>query len=128
MLDIAQVTYDPDGMGYLYLAEDLVVFTDEFEVNENLNLDFGGYKRLIGIEFFGYEAERIRKWSNRNHVFKLAEVNGMKCYSFRISDEEPQSSYQLNKSITFYFSKKKYRGFLGIDIFNLEEYRSEFYW
>lgn len=102
------------------------VFTDELKVNDDLNLDFSGYKRLIGIEFFGAEAERIRKWNNKNHVFQLSEANGVKCYSFRVSDRKPQSSYQLNKSVTFYFSKKKYKEFLGIDIFNLEEYRPEF--
>jgi uncharacterized protein YuzE len=125
MFSGTQVTYDGD-MGYLYLAEDSVVFTDELEVNANINLDFGGHKRLIGIEFFGYEADCIREWSDLSQVFQLAEVNGEQCYSFRVNDDKPQSSYQLNEGVTFYFSQKKHKGFLGIDICNVEAYQAEF--
>lgn len=113
-------------IGYLYLAEDLVVFTDELKVNDGLNLDFGGYKRLIGIEFFGDESECIKHWNNKNQVFQLVEKDGVKCYSFRVTDDTPKSSYQLNKGITFYFSNKGYKGFLGLDIFNIDDYRTEF--
>jgi hypothetical protein len=96
------------------------------KVNHDLNLDFGGSKRLIGIEFFGDEAEQIKSWNNKNHVFQFVEKNGIKHYSFRVNTDPPMSSYQLNKGITFYFKKRGYKEFLGLDIFNIDDYRAEF--
>lgn len=51
MFGMSQITYGSDT-GYLYLAEDLVVSTDELKVNNDLNLDFGAYQLNEGVTFY----------------------------------------------------------------------------
>jgi hypothetical protein len=103
----------------------MVVCTAELAVNSLLNLDFGGKQRLIGIEFFNEEANRLRDLAGQKHVFRVVQNKEHEYFSFRVSDEIRNSSYHLNQAVTFHFCKPNYKGFLGIDIYRTEDYWTE---
>ena len=115
------ITYDPEiQMAYLYVipftSEIEIESTEELEENPKLNLDIDQFDRIVGIEFFGENASKLKGLTNRSKIYKKETSNDNNyIYSFRVSQENHLQKV-LFHNIVFYFSDKKYEEFIGFDI------------
>ena len=115
------ITYDPEiQMAYLYVipftSEIKIESTEELEENPKLNLDIDQFDRIVGIEFFGENAHKLKELTNRSKIYiKKASNDNAYIYSFRVSQDNYLQKV-LFHNIVFYFSDKKYEEFIGFDI------------
>ena len=124
------ITYDPEiQMAYLYVipftSEIEIESTEELEENPKLNLDIDQFDRIVGIEFFGENASKLKGLTNRSKIYKKETSNDNNyIYSFRVSQENHLQKV-LFHNIVFYFSDKKYEEFIGFDIMKPSLYGHE---
>lgn len=115
------ITYDPEiQMAYLYVipftSEIKIESTEELEENPKLNLDIDQFDRIVGIEFFGENAHKLKELTNMSKIYiKKASNDNAYIYSFRVSQDNYLQKV-LFHNIVFYFSDKKYEEFIGFDI------------
>lgn len=115
------ITYDSEiQMAYLYVipfTSDIeIASTEELEESPTLNLDIDQFDRIVGIEFFGENADKLKELTNRSKIYKKKTSNDNKyIYSFRISQDNHLQKV-LFHNIVFYFSDKHYEDFIGFDI------------
>ncbi|PEK97188.1 DUF2283 domain-containing protein [Bacillus mycoides] len=69
------LTYDSEiQMAYLYLipftADIEMESTEELEENPKLNLDIDQFDRIVGIEFFGENADKLKELTNMSKIYK----------------------------------------------------------
>ncbi|KAB2454416.1 DUF2283 domain-containing protein [Bacillus sp. CH126_4D] len=124
------ITYDSEiQMAYLYLipftSQIEIESTEELEENPKLNLDIDQFDRIVGIEFFGENARKLKDLTNRSKIYKKKTSNDKECiYSFRLSQDNYLQKV-LFHNIVFYFADKKYEEFIGFDIINPSLYGHE---
>lgn len=115
------ITYDPAiQMAYLYVipftSEIEIESTEELEENPTLNLDIDQFDRIVGIEFFGGNASKLKELTNKSKIYiKKTSNDNTYIYSFRLS-QDTHLQKVLFHNIVFYFSDKKYEEFIGFDI------------
>ncbi|MBE7094148.1 DUF2283 domain-containing protein [Bacillus cereus] len=115
------ITYDSEiQMAYLYVipfTSDIEIeSTEELEENPKLNVDIDQFDRIVGIEFFGENARKLKELTNRSKIYKKKTSNDNKyIYSFRFSQDNHLQKV-LFHNIVFYFSDKHYEDFIGFDI------------
>lgn len=115
------ITYDPAiQMAYLYVipftSEIEIESTEELEENPTLNLDIDQFDRIVGIEFFGGNASKLKELTNKSKIYiKKTSNDNTYRYSFRLS-QDTHLQKVLFHNIVFYFSDKKYEEFIGFDI------------
>ncbi|EOP07240.1 DUF2283 domain-containing protein [Bacillus sp. WC2507] len=115
------ITYDPEiQMAYLYVipftSEIEIESTEELEENPKLNLDIDQFDRIVGIEFFGENASKLKGLTNRSKIYiKKTSNDNNYIYSFRVSQENHLQKVAFHH-VVFYFADKKYEGFIGFDI------------
>ncbi|GAB6442450.1 MULTISPECIES: DUF2283 domain-containing protein [Bacillus] len=115
------ITYDPEiQMAYLYVipftSEIEIESTEELEENPKLNLDIDQFDRIVGIEFFGENACKLKGLTNRNKIYKKKTSNDNSyIYSFRVSQDNHSQKVAFHH-VVFYFADKKYEEFTGFDI------------
>lgn len=68
------ITYDPEiQMAYLYVipftSEIEIESIEELEENPNLNLDIDQFDRIVGIEFFGENARKLKELTNKSKIY-----------------------------------------------------------
>ncbi|MCU5681481.1 DUF2283 domain-containing protein [Bacillus wiedmannii] len=124
------ITYDSEiQMAYLYVipftSEIEIESTEELEENPKLNVDIDQFNRIVGIEFFGENARKLKGLTNRSKIYKKKASNDNKyIYSFRIS-QDIHLQKVLFHNIVFYFSDKQYEDFIGFDIMKPSLYGHE---
>lgn len=69
------IIYDSEiQMAYLYLipftSEIEIESTEELEENPKLNVDIDQFDRIVGIEFFGENARKLKGLTNRSKIYK----------------------------------------------------------
>ncbi|BCU83173.1 hypothetical protein JIR001_29560 [Polycladomyces abyssicola] len=127
----AQVTYDDyAGMGYIYFTPPTpgcVVKTVELEVNSDLMLDFDRNGRLVGIELGGKTSDRLKEWAGRNHIFEK-HFHHDKGYFFRfmMTDLPHTLQYAVVEHVVFHFKDDRYNDFIGIDLYDIDQYSESF--
>ncbi|MDA2779784.1 DUF2283 domain-containing protein [Bacillus cereus group sp. Bc002] len=115
------ITYDPESqMAYLYVipftSEIEIESTEELEENPTLNLDIDQFDRIVGIEFFGGNASKLKELTNKSKIYiKKTSNDNTYIYSFRLY-QDTHLQKVLFHNIVFYFSDKKYEEFIGFDI------------
>ncbi|KAB2442528.1 DUF2283 domain-containing protein [Bacillus luti] len=115
------ITYDPEiQMAYLYIipftSHIEVESTEELEENPKLNVDIDQFDRIVGIEFFGENALKLKELTNRSTIYKKKTSNDKECiYSFRVSRDNPLQKVVFHH-VVFYFSDNQYEDFVGFDI------------
>ncbi|MRB20589.1 DUF2283 domain-containing protein [Bacillus thuringiensis] len=115
------ITYDPEiQMAYLYVipftSEIKIESTEELEENPKLNLDIDQFDRIVGIEFFGENAHKLKELTNMSKIYiKKASNDNAYIYSFRVSQDNYLQKV-LFQNVVFYFADKKYEEFIGFDI------------
>ncbi|WP_237979736.1 DUF2283 domain-containing protein [Bacillus thuringiensis] len=115
------ITYDPEiQMAYLYVipftSEIEIESTEELEENPKLNVDIDQFDRIVGIEFFGENASKLKGLTNRSKIYKKKTLNDNKCiYSCRLSQDNHLQKVVFHH-VVFYFADKKYEEFIGFDI------------
>ncbi|MCW1242376.1 MULTISPECIES: DUF2283 domain-containing protein [Bacillus] len=115
------ITYDPEiQMAYLYVipfTSDIEIeSTEELEENPTLNLDIDQFDRIVGIEFFGENARKLKELANKSKIYIKKTSNDNKyIYSFRLS-QDIHLQKVLFQNVVFYFADKKYEEFIGFDI------------
>ncbi|EEK80235.1 DUF2283 domain-containing protein [Bacillus cereus] len=115
------ITYDPEiQMAYLYVipftSEIEIESTEELEENPKLNLDIDQFDRIVGIEFFGENADKLKELTNMSKIYKKKASNdNAYIYSFRVSQDNYLQKV-LFQNVVFYFADKKYEEFIGFDI------------
>ncbi|PKJ53327.1 DUF2283 domain-containing protein [Bacillus sp. SN10] len=121
------ITYDPEiWMAYLYVipftSEIEIESTEELEDNPNMNLDIDQFNRIVGIEFFGENARKLKGLTNRSKIYiKKTSNNHTYIYSFRLSQDNHSQKVAFHH-VVFYFADKKYEEFIGFDIIKLSLY------
>ncbi|MGG0300825.1 DUF2283 domain-containing protein [Bacillus albus] len=124
------ITYDPEiQMAYLYVipftSEIEIESTEELEENPNLNLDIDQFDRIVGIEFFGENADKLKELTNMSKIYKKkTSSDDTYIYSFRIS-QDIHLQQVLFHNIVFYFVDKKYEECIGFDIIKPSLYGHE---
>ncbi|MED2932030.1 DUF2283 domain-containing protein [Bacillus wiedmannii] len=124
------MTYDPEiQMAYLYVipfpSEIEIESTEELEGNPKLNVDINQFDRIVGIEFFGENARKLKELTNRSKIYKKKTSNdNTYIYSFRLSQDNYLQQV-LFHNIVFYFSDKKYEECIGFDIIDPSLYGHE---
>lgn len=124
------ITYDPEiQMAYLYVipftSEIEIESTEELEENPNLNLDIDQFDRIVGIEFFGENARKLKGLTNRSKIYKKKASNdNTYIYSFRLS-QGIHLQKVLFQNVVFYFADKKYEEWIGFDIIEPSLYGHE---
>lgn len=124
------ITYDSEiQMAYLYVipftSEIEIEMTGELEENPKLNVDIDQFDRIVGIEFFGENARKLKGLTNRSKIYIKKTSNDNKyIYSFRLS-QDTHLQKVLFHNIVFYFSDKKYEEFIGFDIIDPSLYGHE---
>ncbi|MGN5652247.1 DUF2283 domain-containing protein [Bacillus sp. Brlt_9] len=117
------ITYDPESqMAYLYVipftSEIEIESTEELEENPKLNVDIDQFDRIVGIEFFGENASKLKGLTNRSKIYKKKTSNDKECiYSFRVSQDNPLQKVVFHH-VVFYFADNQYEEFIGFDIMN----------
>ena len=87
------ITYDPAiQMAYLYVipftSEIEIESTEELEENPKLNLDIDQFDRIVGIEFFGENARKLKELTNKSKIYiKKTSNDNTYIYSFRLSQD-----------------------------------------
>lgn len=82
------ITYDPAiQMAYLYVipftSEIEIESTEELEENPTLNLDIDQFDRIVGIEFFGENARKLKELTNKSKIYiKKTSNDNTYIYSF----------------------------------------------
>ncbi|TPV45972.1 DUF2283 domain-containing protein [Bacillus dicomae] len=115
------ITYDSEiQMAYLYVipftSEIEIESTEELEENPKLNVDIDQFNRIVGIEFFGENARKLKGLTNSSKIYiKKTASDNKYIYSFRLS-QDTHLQKVLFHNIVFYFSDKKYEEFIGFDI------------
>ncbi|PEC85549.1 hypothetical protein COK00_28740 [Bacillus cereus] len=115
------ITYDSEiQMAYLYVipftSEIEIESTEELEENPKLNVDIDQFDRIVGIEFFGDNASKLKELTNKSKIYKKKTSNDNNyLYSFRLS-QDTHLQKVLFHNIVFYFADKKYEEFIGFDI------------
>ncbi|EEM90935.1 hypothetical protein BK749_18170 [Bacillus thuringiensis serovar vazensis] len=115
------ITYDPEiQMAYLYVipftSEIEIESTEELEENPKLNVDIDQFNRIVGIEFFGENAHKLKELTNMSKIYKKKASNdNAYIYSFRVSEDNYLQKV-LFQNVVFYFADKKYEEFIGFDI------------
>ncbi|EPC8420173.1 MULTISPECIES: DUF2283 domain-containing protein [Bacillus cereus group] len=115
------ITYDPEiQMAYLYVipftSEIEIETTEELEENPKLNVDIDQFDRIVGIEFFGENADKLKELTNRSKIYKKKTSNDNSyIYSFRVSQDNYLQKV-LFQNVVFYFADKNYEEFIGFDI------------
>ena len=115
------ITYDPESqMAYLYIipftAHIEIESTEELEENPKLNVDIDQFDRIVGIEFFGENALKLKELTNRSTIYKKKTSNDKEyIYSFRVSQDNPLQKVVFHHVI-FYFADNQYEDFIGFDI------------
>ncbi|MFH7830745.1 DUF2283 domain-containing protein [Bacillus luti] len=115
------ITYDSESqMAYLYVipftSEIEIESTEELEENPKLNVDIDQFDRIVGVEFFGGNALKLKELTNRSTIYKKKTSNDKECiYSFRVSQDNSLQKVVFHHVI-FYFADKKYEEFIGFDI------------
>ncbi|HFU7054914.1 TPA: DUF2283 domain-containing protein [Bacillus cereus] len=115
------ITYDPEiQMAYLYVipftSEIEIESTEELEENPKLNLDIDQFDRIVGIEFFGENASKLKGLTNRSKIYiKKTSNDNNYIYSFRVSQQNHLQKVAFHH-VVFYFADKKYEEFIGFDI------------
>ncbi|SIQ09884.1 Uncharacterized protein YuzE [Bacillus cereus] len=115
------ITYDPEiQMAYLYVipftSEIEIESTEELEENPKLNVDIDQFDRIVGIEFFGANASKLKELTNLSKIYKKKTLNDNECiYSFRVSQDNHLQKVVFHH-IVFYFSDNQYEDFVGFDI------------
>ncbi|PFR48698.1 DUF2283 domain-containing protein [Bacillus cereus] len=107
-------------MAYLYVipftSEIEIESTEELEENPKLNVDIDQFDRIVGIEFFGDNASKLKELTNKSKIYKKKTSNDNNyLYSFRLS-QDTHLQKVLFHNIVFYFADKKYEEFIGFDI------------
>ncbi|WP_370197215.1 DUF2283 domain-containing protein [Bacillus anthracis] len=124
------ITYDPAiQMAYLYVipftSEIEIESTEELEENPTLNLDIDQFDRIVGIEFFGENARKLKELTNKSKIYiKKTSNDNTYIYSFRLS-QDTHLQKVLFHNIVFCFSDKKYEEFIGFDIMKPSLYGNE---
>ncbi|MGH1287681.1 DUF2283 domain-containing protein [Bacillus toyonensis] len=124
------ITYDSEiQMAYLYLipftSHIEIESTEELEENPKLNLDIDQFDRIVGIEFFGENADKLKELTNMSKIYKKKASNdNAYIYSFRVSQDNYLQKV-LFQNVVFYFADKKYEEFIGFDIINPSLYGYE---
>ncbi|MFU2032239.1 hypothetical protein CN582_10165 [Bacillus wiedmannii] len=124
------ITYDSEiQMAYLYVipftSEIEIESTEELEENPKLNVDIDQFDRIVGIEFFGESADKLKELTNRSKIYKKKTSNdNTYIYSFRLS-QDTHLQKVLFQNVVFYFADKKYEEFIGFDIIKLSLYGHE---
>ncbi|MGH1256780.1 MULTISPECIES: DUF2283 domain-containing protein [Bacillus] len=124
------ITYDAEiQMAYLYVipftSEIEIESTEELEENPKLNLDIDQFDRIVGIEFFGENAHKLKELTNRSKIYiKKASNDNAYIYSFRVSQDNYLQKV-LFQNVVFYFSDKQYEDFIGFDIMKPSLYGHE---
>ena len=124
------ITYDSEiQMAYLYVipftSEIEIESTEELEENPNLNLDIDQFDRIVGIEFFGENARKLKGLTNRSKIYKKKASNdNAYIYSFRLS-QDIHLQKVLFQNVVFYFADKKYEEWIGFDIIEPSLYGHE---
>lgn len=124
------ITYDSEiQMAYLYVipftSEIEIESTEELEENPTLNLDIDQFDRIVGIEFFGGNARKLKELANRSKIYiKKTSNDNTYIYSFRLS-QDTHLQKVLFHNIVFYFSDKQYEDFIGFDIMKPSLYGHE---
>ncbi|MDN4592693.1 DUF2283 domain-containing protein [Polycladomyces subterraneus] len=117
-------------MGYLYFTPPYpgcVAETIELEVNSDLILDFDHNGRLVGIEFDGKTADLLYEWAGRKHVFeKCFHHDKGHFYRFMIAPLPHTVEYVIDQHIVFHFQDDGYKGFVGIDLYNIDDYSESY--
>ncbi len=116
-------------MAYLYVipfpSEIEIESTEELEGNPKLNVDINQFDRIVGIEFFGENARKLKELTNRSKIYKKKTSNdNTYIYSFRLSQDNYLQQV-LFHNIVFYFSDKKYEECIGFDIIDPSLYGHE---
>ncbi|PEL40381.1 DUF2283 domain-containing protein [Bacillus wiedmannii] len=115
------ITYDPEiQMAYLYVilftSEIEIETTEELEENPKLNVDIDQFDRIVGIEFFGENADKLKELTNRSKIYKKKTSNDNSyIYSFRVSQDNYLQKV-LFQNVVFYFADMNYEEFIGFDI------------
>ncbi|KAA0764592.1 DUF2283 domain-containing protein [Bacillus sp. SH5-2] len=115
------ITYDPEiQMAYLYVipftSEIKIESTEELEENPKLNVDIDQFDRIVGIEFFGENARKLKALTNLSKIYKKKTSNNNNyIYSFRISQDNHLQKVALHH-VVFYFADNQYEEFIGFDI------------
>ncbi|PEI77702.1 hypothetical protein CN572_12320 [Bacillus wiedmannii] len=115
------ITYDPEiQMAYLYVipftSEIEIETTEELEENPKMNVDIDQFDRIVGIEFFGENADKLKELTNRSKIYKKKTSNDNSyIYSFRVSQDNYLQKV-LFQNVVFYFADKNYEEFIGFDI------------
>ncbi|MDQ7235393.1 DUF2283 domain-containing protein (plasmid) [Bacillus pacificus] len=115
------ITYDPEiQMAYLYVipftSEIKIESTEELEENPKLNLDIDQFECIVGIEFFGENAHKLKELTHMSKIYKKKASNdNAYIYSFRVSQDNYLQKV-LFQNVVFYFADKKYEEFIGFDI------------
>ncbi|WP_342718430.1 DUF2283 domain-containing protein [Bacillus paramycoides] len=87
------ITYDSEiQMAYLYVipfpSEIEIESTEELEENPKLNVDIDQFDRIVGIEFFGENARKLKGLTNRSKIYiKKTSSDNTYIYSFRLSQD-----------------------------------------
>ncbi|MDA2728195.1 DUF2283 domain-containing protein [Bacillus cereus] len=124
------ITYDPEiQMAYLYVipftSEIEIESTEELEENPKLNVDIDQFDRIVGIEFFGENAHKLKELTNMSKIYKKKASNdNAYIYSFRVSQDNYLQKV-LFQNVVFYFADKKYEEFIGFDIIKPSLYGNE---
>ncbi|MGD6891460.1 DUF2283 domain-containing protein [Bacillus mobilis] len=124
------ITYDPEiQMAYLYVipftSEIEIESTEELEENPKLNLDIDQFDRIVGIEFFGENADKLKELTGMSKIYKKKTSNdNAYIYSFRVSQDNYLQKV-LFQNVVFYFADKKYEEFIGFDIIDPSLYGHE---
>lgn len=124
------ITYDSEiQMAYLYVipftSEIEIESTEELEENPTLNLDIDQFDRIVGIEFFGGNARKLKELANRSKIYiKKTSNDNTYIYSFRLS-QDTHLQKVLFHNVVFYFSDKQYEDFIGFDIMKPSLYGHE---
>ncbi|CAM4122398.1 hypothetical protein BAQ48_13810 [Bacillus luti] len=115
------ITYDPEiQMAYLYIipftSHIEIESTEELEENPKLNVDIDQLDRIVGIEFFGENARKLKALTNLSKIYikKTSNKNNY-IYSFRVSRDNHLQKVVFHHVI-FYFSDNQYEDFVGFDI------------
>ncbi|ALQ66774.1 DUF2283 domain-containing protein [Bacillus thuringiensis] len=115
------ITYAPEiQMAYLYMipftSEIKIESTEELEENPKLNVDIDQFDRIVGIEFFGENARKLKELTKKSKIYiKKTSNDNNYLYSFRLS-QDTHLQKVLFHNIVFYFADKKYEEFIGFDI------------
>lgn len=115
------ITYDSESqMAYLYVipftSEIEIESTEELEENPKLNVDIDQFDRIVGIEFLGENARKLKALTNLSKIYIKKTSNKNNCiYSFRVSQDNPLQKVVFHHVI-FYFADNQYEDFIGFDI------------